>query len=256
MKAILCGILCLVCGSLHAEESRRAEMLRKVMKSYGWKTEDVTFDEVGRLAQPVIIKRSGDVVGYYFDESVWERREVETDALAGITKIVMGYDHPRSPKLFQIEDRDEIAVWTAAYRNHTEFERRFACFIPTTKAAGFEHKREEYQFGGACMCSLALRFYVDGKEVLELKGHVHEHPEIDSGMRNLVLHELAKAKLPKKPAKIARGGEVDFVDPFVDEPNSEEPKAEQDGAEQPATAPESKPEGEKKSKPESEGCSL
>ena len=41
----------------------------------------------------------------------------------------------------------------------------------------------------------------------------------------------------------------------VDEDDSEIPRAEQGGAEQPATAPESKPEGEKKSKTESKGRS-
>jgi hypothetical protein len=166
MKAILCAAFCVIWFTSQAEESRRVDMVRRVMDSYKWGTDGVTFEEVGRQGQPVLIKRSGVVVGYYCDESVWERRDIVEGALDGVTRIVFGYEGSDAPELFKIEDRAEIAVWIAAYRNHTEFERRFACFVPTNEAAGFEQKREELQFGGACMCSLALRFFAGDKEVL------------------------------------------------------------------------------------------
>ena len=188
------------------------------MESYGWKTEEITFGEIGKDGQLVVIKRSGEPVGYYFDESVWERRDVEATNLDGVTKIAYGYGHPKSPDFFQIDDRAEIAVWIAAYRNHTEIERRFGCFMPTSESSGFERKREEFQFGGGCLCSLALRFYAGDKEVLALKGHIQNHPEIDSGARNLVLHELAKAKLPKSDAPESDKAEPPTVDPFAGTP--------------------------------------
>lgn len=221
MKSILCIALSLVSVSSHGEESGCAGWVRRQMQSHGWKTEKVTFEEIGKSEQLVIIKRSGESVGYYFQESVWERRDLPADALTGVTKIIFGYDQPSAPKLFQIDDQVEIGMWIAAYRNHTEFERRFGCFIPTTASAGFGRTRSEFQFGGACMCSLALRFYVEDREVLELNGHFHEQPEIDSRMRNLMLHELAKAKLPKEPVKAANDDEAESIDPFAEEPKAE-----------------------------------
>ena len=252
MKAILCAAFCVIWVTAQAEESRRVEMVRRVMDSYKWSTDGVTFEEVGRQGQPVLIKRSGVVVGYYCDESVWERRDIADDALDGVTRIVFGYDGADAPELFKIEGRAEIAVWIAAYRNHTEFERRFAFFVPTDKAAGFELKREEFQFGGACMCSLALRFFAGDKEVLELKGHIQDHEVIDSGMRNSLLHELAKAKLPKAPVRVPSGDEELLIDPFSEDPASETTKAEQGVAPQSAARSESDSKGGDNPQPESE----
>ncbi len=219
MKAFLCAVFCLTSGISHGEESSRAEWLRDAMEFYGWNTEEVTFQVIGKMVQPVIIKRAGDVVGYYLIESVWERRDVASPDLDGVTKIVFGGAHPKEPVFFQIEDKGKIAMWIAAYRNHTEFERRFACFIPTAKSSGFTKKREECQFGEVCLCSLALRFFVDDKQVLELKGHIQEDSVIGSGTRNLVLHELAKAELPK-----AATGESDKVEPAAVDPFAETPE--------------------------------
>ena len=255
MKAILCAAFCVFLVTAQGEESRRVDMVRRVMSPYKWSTDGVTFEEVGRQGQPVLIKRSGVVVGYYCDESVWERRDIVDGALDGVTRIVFGYDGSDVSELFKIEDRAEIAMWIAAYRNHTEYERRFSCFIPTDESAGFEKKREEYQFGGACMCSLALRFFAGDKELLELKGHLQDHEEIDSGMRNSLLHELAKAKLPKAPARAPSADEKPMIDPFAEEPTPEKAKAEQGGAGQPATRPESEPEGRDKPQPGAEGRS-
>ena len=79
---------------------------------------------------------------------------------------------------------------------------------------------------------------------------------------NLILFDLKTGWiLTKKPNDKQEDTTDDSdVDPFADEvPGQKAPesnaKAEQGGAEQPATAPESKPEGEKKPKPESEGRS-
>ncbi len=252
MKAILCAAFWVIWVTAQAEESRRVDMVRRVMDSYKWRTDGVTFEEVGRQGQPVLIKRSGVVVGYYCDESVWERRDIVDGALDGVTRIVFGYDGSDAPELFKIEDRAEIGVWIAAYRNHTEFERRFACFVPTDKAAGFELKREEFQFGGACMCSLALRFFAGNKEVLELKGHIQDHEEIDSGIRNSLLHELAKAKLPKAPVRVPSGDEELLIDPFAEDPASETTNAEQGVAPQSATRSESDSKGDDNPQSESE----
>ena len=255
MKTFICAAFCVIWAIAHAEESRRVEMVRRGMVSNGWSTEGVTFEEIGRQGQPVLITRAGEVVGYYCDESVWERRDIKAPALEGVTRIVFGYSEPNAPAVFEIDDSAEIAVWVAAYRNHTEFERRFGCFVPTSKGAGFEQKREEFQFCGVCMCSLALRFYTGDKEVLELKGHLQDREEIDSGMRNLLLHELAKAKLPKAPHRASSGDEEPLIDPFAEDPTPEPTNAEQAGTEQPATRPESDSEGGNKPKPESEGRS-
>lgn len=218
MKTILYLTLFLWWGISFGEESRRAGMVRSEMRSYGWETSNLTFEEVGRDGQPVIIKRSGNVVGYYCDESVWERRAIGEPALDGVTRIVFGYDQPGGPTLFRIDDPAEIVVWIAAYRNHTEFERKFGCFVPCGASAGFERKSKEFRFGGGCMCSLALRFFTGDKEVLELKGHLQDGSEIDTGTRNSVLHELAKAKLPKRAAKPATGDAEPLSDPFAERP--------------------------------------
>ena len=255
MKKFISAAFCVIWAIAHAEESRRVEMVRRDMVTNGWSTEGVTFEEIGRQGQPVLITRAGAVVGYYCDESAWERRDIKDPALDGVTRIVFGYSGPNAPVLFEIADMAEIAVWIAAYRNHTEFERRFGCFVPTSKGAGFEQKREEFQFGGGCLCSLALRFYTGDKEILELQGHLQDHEEIDSGMRNSLLHELAKAKLPKAPHRASSGDEEPFIDPFAEDPTPEPTKAEQTGAGQPATRPESRSEGNDKSQPKSEGRS-
>jgi hypothetical protein len=105
------------------------------------------------------------------------------------------------------------------------------------------------------MCSLALRFFAGDKEVLELKGHLQEHDEIDSGMRNSLLHELAIAKLPKAPVRAPVDDDEPLIDPFAEDPTPEKTKAEQDGAGQPATRPESKSDGSDKPQPKSEGRS-
>jgi hypothetical protein len=255
MKTFLYAAFCVIWATAQAEDSRRVEMVRRVMDSFGWSTEGVTFEEVGKQGQPVLIKQSEKIVGYYCDESVWERRDIEDDALDGISRIVFGYDASDMPILFEIEDRAEIAVWIAAYRNHTEFERRFACFVPTDEAAGFEQKREEFQFGGACMCSLALRFFAGDKEVLELKGHLQEHEQIDSGMRNSLLHELAMAKLPKAPVRAPSGDDEPLIDPFAEDPTPGKAHESQDGSEQPATRTESDSEGGFKPQPKAEALS-
>lgn len=253
MKTILCIALSLVCGISYGEESDRIAMIRRGMQSYVWDTSSVTFEEVGKNGQPVIIKRDGKAVGYYCDELVWERKDVQEPALDGITRIVYGYEDRGAPILFQIDDPAEIAVWVAAYKNHTEFEHQFGCFIPTSKSAGFELKREEIEFGCVCLCSLALRFLAGETKILTLKGHIQDHSEIDSGMRNFVLHELAKAKLPQKPSK-PEGGDP-LIDPFAEESASQPPEANQSGAGQPATPPQSKTEGGDQPQPEAEGRS-
>lgn len=230
MKVTISAFFCLLCAFSYAEETKKMQWVRKSMNAYGWDTKDVSFQEVGRQAQPVIIMRSNKVVGYYFEESVWERRDADVSGLNEVTKIVFGYDRPAMPKLFEIDDADEVAIWVGAYQNHTEFERRFSSFVPTAKSAGFEIKRNEFQFGGACMCSLALRFYAKDKVVLELKGHIQSHSGIDSGMRNQVMHELAKAKIPKKEVSLPEVIEGETIDPFAAESETSLNKAEQDAA--------------------------
>lgn len=214
MKTFLYAVFCVICVSAYAEESRRVESVRRGMEFYGWSTKEVTFSENIEQGQQVLIKRSGEVVGYYYQEIVWERRDFVEPALDGVTKIVFGYDGSFVPSLFQIEDKAEIAVWIAAYKNHTELERRFSCFVPTDKNAGFELKRDESHFGEGCLCSLALRFFVGDKEVLRLKGDLQTRENFESGMRNLLLHELVVAKIPKDPVKLPTVDEKSLIDPF------------------------------------------
>jgi hypothetical protein len=253
MKTIFCVTFFLICAVVQAEESSRVEIVRRGMVYYGWITEGVTFEEIGRTGQPVLIKRADKVVGYHCNESSWERRDINDNALDGVTKIEFGDGGSVLPILFKIEDKSEIAVWIAAYRNHTEFERRFSCFLPTDKTAGFEQKRVEVQFGEVCLCSLALRFFVKDKKVLELKGHLQDHDKIGSGMRNSLMHKLAIAKLPKALSIVPSSDKEQLIDPFTEEPT---PKtAEQAVAEQPATRPELKSEGSTKPQPEVDGRS-
>jgi len=165
------------------------------MGHHKWNTNDLTFTEVGSV---VMIKRDGKVIGYNVNTSVWEPAPMPKIDLSKVTSITYGYNNPSiTDDWFILEDKAIIAVWSSIYLKHSQRERRYSHFVPVTKDAGFTETNDEHQFGGGCMCSLALRFYAGEKIILELKGHMHKSSIIDSGMKNEVLHTLVKQRMAK-----------------------------------------------------------
>ena len=80
---------------------------------------------------------------------------------------------------------------------------------------------------------------------------VSDHP------KKVVDEVIAEVRAIKRGISERHGNDIDrlLASLISQERASETTKAEQDGADQPATAPESKPEGDSKPQPESEGRS-
>ncbi|BDS07372.1 hypothetical protein NT6N_24120 [Oceaniferula spumae] len=177
------------------EDSRRIEAVRSLMVHHKWETSGVSFEESGSL---VLIKRDGKVIGYNVNTSVWEPTPVSKMDLSKVTSIAYGYNRPNiTDDWFTLKDKTIISVWSSVYLKHTQRERRYSHFVPISTDAGFTETNDEHQFGGGCMCSLALRFYAGEKIILELKGHMHKSSIIDFGMKNEVLHTLVKQRMMK-----------------------------------------------------------
>lgn len=209
------------CLVLKAEESESeiSYYVRKDMERYGWNTEEVTVEELGEHTGMAKIMRTGKLVGYYYAESKWELADVDAIGVGEVTRITYGYDPEINrdyQSFFEVTDRDVIALWVSAYNRHTESIRNFHCFVPSSEDAGFSFKREEYGRYSHCMCSLALRFYQDDDELLEIKGHLDTSACFDPEYRNKVLHELVKLKVPKKEAVVTEVADDDDIDPFAE----------------------------------------
>jgi hypothetical protein len=237
--AIIASLLVFLVLVAPAEESYMEAMVRKVMKVNGWVTDEMSFHELNRESPTILIRRNGRLVGYYTEESVWKKTKAKPVDLSDVTAIVFGQLFSGMPDEFRIEESSEIAVWVAAYIEHTESLERFAMFIPTSENAGFERRRDKIQFGGAYGDTYGLRFYAGERKVLELPGHLELESLITpGGTRNEVLHELTRAKLAELSAQASQVKQSDV---------------EQNGADRSATAPELKSEGKEKPKPESDG---
>ena len=201
------------------EESKKCQQTRKSMEFRGWSTDGLSFEESGPL---ILILRGEKLLGYRVYESDWERRAPEPIDLDGITRIVYSDGHEKGQFHFSMDDPKEITAWIHAYKNHMEYERKFVRFVPISPDAPFKELREEIQFGGSCLCSLGLRFYQGEVEKLFLKGHLHEHPQVDGiGARNEILHALVANRERIESRKRQRAIPIeDAFDPFA-EPKTE-----------------------------------
>ena len=184
---------------------------KELMIESGRWADDMILEEIGGYDGLVTIKRGGLLVGYHYTEYTWEHKDLAALNLSTITRIT--YGAPRSNKddhpLMEITDANEIALWVAAYKNHTEHQSGHTYFVPLSPQAGFTFAREEVDYNGMHMCDLGVRFYSAEKIVLLLSGHLHENSIINFRIRNRPLHLLVKARMPAPK-------EAQPYDPFSD----------------------------------------
>lgn len=208
-----------------------------MMRTERW-ADDMAVEELGGGNGMVLIRRGEKLVGYYYEEYQWEHKEVDHLDPTELTRVTYGSPGPGDfdRTMVEITKKDEIALWLAAYQNHTEYQTRHASFVPLTPEAGFAFSREELDYGGSHLCHLGVRFYSSDKLVLEVSGHLHESPTINMRTRNVPLHLLVKARMPEvKKSKKEKPQPELSEDPFSDPV----PQAEPCRSASPAPVPES-----------------
>ena len=184
----------------------------------------MTLEKLAGSHRFVMIKRAGEIVGYYDEDYQWEPKDLAKVDLTGVTKITYGQDLRGKSEPITISKPGEILLWIAAYKNHTQYARGHSLFVPLGEGAGFKYSREEIEYGGAFLNKMGIRYYVGEKLVLTVKGYFQENDAIDMRTKNEALHMLVKAKFAKKKeVKTPNSVEpVKEVDPFADEPETEE----------------------------------
>ncbi|SHK40850.1 hypothetical protein SAMN02745181_3747 [Rubritalea squalenifaciens DSM 18772] len=191
MKCLL--VLLLFSTALLGQEDYREIEVPTLMKQLGLKTEGLSFRD-DATDEITLITRGDKLVGYYRLETSWQPQKMKVPE--GVTKILYGLGKGKANMVI-VTEADELAIWLAAYQNHTEQMKASHAFVPTSPDAGFPLKRQEIAVDESEAYEMSLYFYRGEEEVLAMKAGLEMYEEMGANLRNPVLYALLNDQMPR-----------------------------------------------------------